>query len=80
MTFFVEKMREAFAASQIFSTKNIGIFEILTLEILMDVVKDVVSFEQPGPVLYMNIPNTTFLSRHILFFMVAHKFFPNIYI
>ena len=34
LTFFVEKIREAFAASsQIFSTKNTGIFEIL-LEIL----------------------------------------------
>ena len=29
--FFVEKMREAFA---LFLTKNIGIFEILTFEIL----------------------------------------------
>ena len=37
LIFFVEKMREAFAlqkASHIFSTKNIGIFEILTFEIL----------------------------------------------
>ena len=30
--FFVDKMREAFA--HIFSTKNIGIFEILTFESL----------------------------------------------
>ena len=36
MIFFVDKMREAFAeASHIFSTKNTGIFEILTFEILM---------------------------------------------
>ena len=37
LIFFVKKMREAFAmqnASHIFSTKNIGIFEILTFEIL----------------------------------------------
>ena len=36
LIFFVEKVREAFAiakASHIFSTKNIGIFEILKLEI-----------------------------------------------
>ena len=34
--FFAEKMREAFTkASLIFSTKNIGIFEILKFEILM---------------------------------------------
>ena len=33
--FFVEKMREAFAkASHIFSTKNNGVFQILTFEIL----------------------------------------------
>ena len=32
LKFFLEKMREAF---HIFSTKNIGIFEILTFEILM---------------------------------------------
>ena len=31
---FVEKMREAAKASHIFSAKNIGIFEILTFEIL----------------------------------------------
>ena len=30
LIFFVEKMREA---SQIFSTKNIGIYEVLTFEI-----------------------------------------------
>ena len=34
-------------ASHIFSTKNIGIFEILKFEILTN---DNVSFEQPGPV------------------------------
>ena len=35
LKFFVQKMREAFAkASHIFSTKNIGIYEILTFEIL----------------------------------------------
>ena len=35
LKFFVEKMRDAFAkASHIFSTKNIGLFEILTFEIL----------------------------------------------
>ena len=33
LIFFVEKMREA-KASHIFSTKNTGIFEILTFEIL----------------------------------------------
>ena len=30
----VEQMREAFALPDFFSTKNIGIFEILTFEIL----------------------------------------------
>ena len=35
-------------ASHIFSTKNIGIFEILTFEILT-LTNDVVSFEQPDP-------------------------------
>ena len=41
-------------ASHIFSTKNIGVFEILRFEILMNetVTKDVVSFEQPGPGLF----------------------------
>ena len=34
LIFFIEKMREA-KASHIFSTKNIGIFQILTFEILM---------------------------------------------
>ena len=34
LKFFVEKMREAFA-SHIFSTKNIGEFQLLTFEILM---------------------------------------------
>ena len=42
LIFFVEKMREAFALQKLlkcksflhFSTKNIGIFEILTFEIL----------------------------------------------
>ena len=38
-------MREAFAASHIFSRKNIGKFQIFN-EVLT---KDVVSFEQPGP-------------------------------
>ena len=41
-------MREA---SHMFSTKNIGIFEILTFELT----NDVVSFEQPGPVLYIKL-------------------------
>ena len=49
LIFFVEKMREAFA-SHIFSTKNIGIFQILTFEILTKhLTNDVVSFEQLGP-------------------------------
>ena len=36
LKFFVEKMREAFAVQKLlsFSTKNIGIFEILVFEIL----------------------------------------------
>ena len=37
LKFFVEKMNEAFALQKLhtfFSTKNIGIFEILTFEIL----------------------------------------------
>ena len=37
MIFFVEKMKEAFALQKLltfFSTKNIGLFEILTFEIL----------------------------------------------
>ena len=37
LIFFVEKMREAFALQKLltfFSTKNIGIFEMLTFEIL----------------------------------------------
>ena len=39
-------------ASHIFSTENIGIFEILTFEILTKMfTNDIVSFEQPGPVL-----------------------------
>ena len=38
-------MREAAKASHIFSTKNIGVFQIFTFEILTNVV----SFEQPGP-------------------------------
>ena len=41
-------MREAAKASHIFSTKNIGIFEILTFEIF-SLTNKVVSFEQPGP-------------------------------
>ena len=37
-------------ASHIFSTKNIGIFQILTFEILNETLTNkVVSFEQPGP-------------------------------
>ena len=37
LKFFVEKMRDSFAlASHIFSAKNIGIFEILTFEILTE--------------------------------------------
>ena len=35
-------------ASHVFSTKNIGIFEMLTFEILTRLTNDVVSFEQPG--------------------------------
>ena len=49
--FFVEKMRKAFALQRLltfFSTKNIGIFENETLT------NDVVSFEQPGPDLYLH--------------------------
>ena len=43
-------MREAFEkASHIFSTKNIGIFEILKFENLTKRTNDVISFEQPGP-------------------------------
>ena len=46
-------MREAFALQKLltfFSTKHIGIFQILTFEILNETLtKDVVSFEQPGP-------------------------------
>ena len=38
-------------ASHIFSTKNIGVFEILLFEINVSLTNDVVSFEQPGPVL-----------------------------
>ena len=38
-------------ASHIFSEKNIGKFQILTFEILKEMLtNDVVSFEQPGPI------------------------------
>ena len=46
----VEKNERSFCttkASHIFPTKNIGIFQILTFEILT-LTNDVVSFEQPG--------------------------------
>ena len=53
LIFFVAKMREAFAVqkSNIFSTKNIGVLEILTYEILMkhQLGNDVISFEQTTP-------------------------------
>ena len=54
MKFFVEKWEKLLQcnakASHIFSTKNIGLFEILMVEILNDTLtNDVVSFEQPGP-------------------------------
>ena len=43
----LKKMREA---SHIFSTKNIGIFEILMFEIFnVSLTNDIVSFERPGP-------------------------------
>ena len=50
LIFFVEKMRSfcTAKASRIFSTKNIGTFQILAFEILM-LANDVVSFEHPGP-------------------------------
>ena len=51
MIFFVEKMREALQCKSFsdFSTKNIGIFEILTFEDFNDTLtNDVVSSEQPG--------------------------------
>ena len=39
-------------ASHIFSTKNIGVFEILMCEIFDETLtNDVISFEQPGPLL-----------------------------
>ena len=39
-----------------FSTKNIGISEILTFEILTNVhINDVVNFEQPGPRLFLSV-------------------------
>ena len=41
-------------ASHIFSTKNIGKFQILKFEILNEMLtNNVVSFEQPGPELIM---------------------------
>ena len=52
-------MREAFFTakdSQMFLTKNIGIFEILTFEILKKTITiNVVSFEQPGPDFYFRV-------------------------
>ena len=47
-------MGEALKTSHIFSTKNIGIFDILMFEILTKILtklltNDVVSFEQSGP-------------------------------
>ena len=50
LIFFVQKMREAAKASNIFSTKNIGVFEIYKFKILTKTLtNDAVSFEQPGP-------------------------------
>ena len=50
-------MTEAFAMQKLlsfFSTKNIGVFEILTFEIITKMLTNhVVSFEQPGPVFYV---------------------------
>ena len=51
---YISKYTEIFCctakASHIFSTKNIGIFEILTFEIFKETLtNDVDSFEQPGP-------------------------------
>ena len=49
LIFSVEKNEGSFCnASHIFSTKNIGIFEIFTFEILTTHY-DIVSFERPGP-------------------------------
>ena len=49
---FVAKMREAFAVQKLltfFSTKNIGLFQILTFEnINKTLTNDVFSFEQPA--------------------------------
>ena len=49
MIFFVEKMKKA---SHIFSTKNIGIFQINTFEILT-LTNNFVRFEQLGPDFYL---------------------------
>ena len=46
LIFFVKKKRDA-KASHIFSTKNIGIFHILTF---LNFTNGIVSFVQPGPV------------------------------
>ena len=50
---FVEKNERSFRtakASHIFSSKNIGVFQILTFEILTKMVtNDVVNFKQLGP-------------------------------
>ena len=45
-------MTDAFAlqkASHIFSTKNIGLFQILKFEILIALTNNVTSFDQPDP-------------------------------
>ena len=52
--FFVEKIREAYAkASHIFSTKILGNFRYFNVRNFNETLtNDVVTFEQPGPVVY----------------------------
>ena len=59
-------MREA---SHIFSTKNIGIYQIIMFEILTKTLtNDVVSFEQPGPGLHLKNHITPKVLKKQLFF------------
>ena len=59
LIFLLKKNREAFALQKLltfFSTKNIGVFEILNFWNFNETLtNDVVSFEQPDPNLYTHM-------------------------
>ena len=76
-TYFLLKNERSFCtakASDSFSTKNIGIFEILTFEIFNEALtNDVVSFEQQDPACYFlavhcDTPETISFDNHSLQF------------